>query len=431
MSTAIIGSSGNKVFAPSILFIAWRESMEASLVIGILLASVESLVKDDLPLPSLSHEDSNGSTGEISSQGITNEKYGDPSSSVDRDMEGKTPSTEAVELERKVLIRHLRKAIFLGATMGLLIAFCIGAAFLAVFYTQVNDLYGKAEELWEGIFNLIAVILILPMSMTILRADRSKAKWSVKLKHAFQDAVAKQESKAKARTIKAGELINTPSGREELAPRRFFGLLLPKTTSANSGRLATMKSKPEWIMFTIPLITTLREGLEGVVFIGGVSLGLPASSIPFPAIVGLTIGFGIGILIWRGGAWAKRVKAFLLFSTCALLIIAAGMWSRSIYYLQFYKYVQLVGDSAAEAGSGAGSYAPWDVFVHFDVGNPEAKGGGTGWSILNSLFGWVRSVLVVYLSFLFHSLPLLLHSPPRWPSVSEIGMMGWGEGHRF
>lgn len=84
-------------------------------------------------------------------------------------------------------------------------------------------------------------------------------------------------------------------------------------------------------MFTIPFITTLREGLEGVVFIGGVSHGIPATSIPFPAIVGLIIGFGIGILTWRGGAWAARVKAFLQFSTCALLAIAVGMWSRSVY----------------------------------------------------------------------------------------------------
>lgn len=224
--------------------------------------------------------------------------------------------------------------------------------------------------------------------MAILRADRSKAKWSAKLKTAFQDAVAKQEQKKAAKAVQKGEALPAPGQEQVLTKRRFFGLLPPK---AKESRLASMRSKPEWVMFTIPLITTLREGLEGVVFIGGVSLGLPASSIPFPAIVGLFIGFGIGILIWRGGAWAKRVKAFLLFSTCALLVIAAGMWSRSVYYFQFFKYVQLVGDSAAESGSGPGSYPPWDVFVHFDVGNPEDKAGGTGWSILNSLFGWNNS----------------------------------------
>lgn len=368
-------TSGNKVFAPSILFIAWREAMEASLVIGILLASVESLVKDDIPLPDHSHED-----------GVLDATLSDEGA----DVEGKTQPVVEVELERKVLISHLRKAIFLGAFIGLLIAFCIGAAFLAVFYTQVNDLYGKAEELWEGIFNLIAVILILPMSMAILQADRSKAKWSVKLKKAFQEAVAKQEQRDAARAVAHGDAVPLPGHEQELSgKRRWCGLLPPK--SQTPGRLASMKSKPEWVMFTIPLITTLREGLEGVVFIGGVSLGLPASSIPFPAIVGLAIGFGIGVLIWRGGAWTKRIKVFLLFSTSALLIIAAGMWSRSIYYLQFYKYVQLVGDAAAESGSGAGSYAPWDVFVHFDVGNPEDKKGGTGWGILNSLFGWNNS----------------------------------------
>ena len=52
-------------------------------------------------------------------------------------------------------------------------------------------------------------------------------------------------------------------------------------------------------MFLLPFVTVLREGLEAVVFIGGVGLTLPASSFPLPVICGLLVGCIIGYLIYR------------------------------------------------------------------------------------------------------------------------------------
>jgi high-affinity iron transporter len=65
------------------------------------------------------------------------------------------------------------------------------------------------------------------------------------------------------------------------------------------------------------------------------------------------------------------------------------MISRAVYYLQFYKYVQRVGDAAAESGSGPGSYDALNYVWHLNCCNPEDKtSGGSGWAILNSLVGW-------------------------------------------
>ena len=69
--------------------------------------------------------------------------------------------------------------------MGLLIALAIGAAFIAVWFTQASDLWKKSEELWEGIFSLIASILIFIVGITMLKMDKTKAKWRVKLQEAF------------------------------------------------------------------------------------------------------------------------------------------------------------------------------------------------------------------------------------------------------
>lgn len=37
-----------------------------------------------------------------------------------------------------------------GALSGLAIAACIGAAFIAVFFTTLSNLWSKSEDLWEG-----------------------------------------------------------------------------------------------------------------------------------------------------------------------------------------------------------------------------------------------------------------------------------------
>lgn len=94
------------------------------------------------------------------------------------------------------------------------------------------------------------------MGLTMLRIDRSKVRWRAKLEGAFD----------------------------------------PKISSAEGGNFSDKKQgkSGKWILFTLPLITVLREGLEAVVFVGGVSLGQSAKSIPLAAIVGLGCGLLVG-----------------------------------------------------------------------------------------------------------------------------------------
>lgn len=55
----------------------------------------------------------------------------------------------------------------------------------------------------------------------------------------------------------------------------------------------------KYAMFLLPFITVLREGLEAVIFIGGVGLGLPAKSIPLAVVCGLLVGCVIGYIIYK------------------------------------------------------------------------------------------------------------------------------------
>lgn len=63
---------------------------------------------------------------------------------------------EKSEADKKRLVRRMRLQIWAGAVTGFLIALCIGAAFIAVFFTVGSDLWSQSEEIWEGAFSLLA-----------------------------------------------------------------------------------------------------------------------------------------------------------------------------------------------------------------------------------------------------------------------------------
>jgi high-affinity iron transporter len=55
----------------------------------------------------------------------------------------------------------------------------------------------------------------------------------------------------------------------------------------------------KYAMFFLPFITVLREGIEAIVFIAGVSFSSPASSVPLPVVVGLFAGCFVGYIIYK------------------------------------------------------------------------------------------------------------------------------------
>jgi high-affinity iron transporter len=130
---------------------------------------------------------------------------------------------------------------------------------IGAFYGIGKDHWAGTEYIWEGVFALIASIVITLMGAALLRVSKLQAKWRVKLAKALE-----------AKDNKTGK----------------FG-----------SRFKHFAEK--YAMFMLPFITVLREGLEAVVFIAGVGLGLPATSIPLPAITGILAGCLIGLLIYK------------------------------------------------------------------------------------------------------------------------------------
>jgi high-affinity iron transporter len=284
------------VFNVQIFFVVFRESLEAVIVVSVLLAFLK---------------------------------------------QGLGPSTSD-----PVIYKRLRNQVWIGAILGVFVCLVIGAGFIGAFYSLKNDVWAKSEDLWEGIFCIIATVLISIMGIAMLRINKMKEKWRVKLAQA---------------------LIKTP---ERTSERFRLGYLTKK-----------------YCMFILPFITTLREGLEAVVFVGGVGLNEPATSFPIPVIAGLIAGIAVGVILYYFGSTVS-MQIFLVASTGILYLIAAGLFSRGIWFFENYQYNKKTGGDAAEGGNGPGTYDISKSVWHVNCCSPLID---NGWDVFNSLLGWQNS----------------------------------------
>ena len=53
-----------------------------------------------------------------------------------------------------------------------------------------------------------------------------------------------------------------------------------------------------WQMMALTFTTTLREGIESVVFLTGVSAGVDPRSIPLAGLVGIVLGVAVGVALF-------------------------------------------------------------------------------------------------------------------------------------
>ncbi|RCK63602.1 Plasma membrane iron permease [Candida viswanathii] len=283
-----------QVFNVQVFFVVFRESLEAVIVISVLLSFIkQSLGKHD-----------------------------------------------------PALKKKLYKQVWIGSALGFLICLILGGAFIGAFYGLGRDVWGSSEDIWEGVFCLIATILITAMGIPMLRINKMQEKWRIKL---------------------AQSLVKKPKNKRD----RF--------------KLGHLTKK--YSLFILPFITVLREGIEAIVFVGGVSINGSATAFPLPVVIGLIAGIAVGVVLYYFGS-SISLQIFLIISTCILYLIAAGLFSRGVWYFQNYKYAQATGGDAAENGSGPGTYDINQSVWHVNCCNPMTD---HGWDVFNALLGWQNS----------------------------------------
>ncbi|KAF4122243.1 high-affinity iron transporter [Geosmithia morbida] len=291
------------LFSMPVFFISFREALEAGIIVSVLLAMLDK-------------SDSLGSDSRL----------------------------------RNALTRQ----VWLGTISGAALCFGAGAVIVIGFRGLVEETMGSAEDIWEGVFSLLASLIITVMGAVFLRVGKFEKAWRSKLSRAVE---------AERTTDTSGSL---------------FGQI------SNAGN--------KYALFILPFITILREGFEAVIFIAGVIATSPASSIPLSVIAGTVVGIFISFFIYKGRS-VTSVQNFLLLPTCLLYLIAAGLFSKGVWHLEAHQWNKIVGGDAAELGSGPGSYDIRNSVWHVNCCNPDLEGGGF-WGIFNAVLGWQNSATV-------------------------------------
>jgi high-affinity iron transporter len=129
---------------------------------------------------------------------------------------------------------------------------------IGAFYGLGTDSFSSTEDIWEGVLAIISSLIISVMGAALLRVSKLQDKWRIKLAKALE-----QQNK-------------------QLSEKGRFKRWLER-----------------YAMFILPFVTVLREGLEAVVYVGGVGLGLPATSFPLAVVCGLAAGILVGYIIYK------------------------------------------------------------------------------------------------------------------------------------
>lgn len=72
----------------------------------------------------------------------------------------------------------------------------------------------------------------------------------------------------------------------------------------------------------------------------------------------------------RCGALAQ-IQIFLVVSTCFLYLVAAGLFSRGVWFFESQQWNNVIGGDAAELGFGPGSYDIGQSVWHVNVSVPS------------------------------------------------------------
>jgi high-affinity iron transporter len=165
--------------------------------------------------------------------------------------------------------------------------------------------------------------------------------------------------------------------------------------------------------------------MEAVIFVGGVSLGQSATSIPLATVCGLLCGLVCGFLIYFYASRAT-LRIFLITMTNFLLLIGAGLFSKAVASFQTNAFNNLVGSDVDDtAGTGPGSYDVRGNVWHLNCCTPEAENGGEGYAIFGALLGWDNNASIgTILSYVFYWLAVIAALVYlKWKEVRTHGVV--------
>ena len=246
----------------------------------------------------------------------------------------------------------LKKWVWLGAISGVAVSFILGIVFVLVFYLANTKLFdAKASAIFKGCICWVASLLITVVAFSMLKFYNLERKW----RHKLEDGAS-------------------------------------RNTHARTQR---------WSMFLLAGSATLREGIESVLFLTGVSAGSSVKSVIIPGLLGILLGALVGFLVFYTGHSIRSLKWFFVASASVLLLIAAGM---VVNGTAFFQNAGLFGAMWPY------ELRPWANLIMWDTSgccNPDTN---QFWAMMRALFGYQAIAMNIQLLYycVFWALTLAL-----------------------
>lgn len=222
---------------------------------------------------------------------------------------------------------QLKKQVWWGVAAGVLISLILAAVFAIAYYKAQNNLFqGRNQMIFNGVIFWVASAFVTFLGFAMLRYKGWEDKWARKLKAQGIKEIAATEADSADIT---GAAI-AENGQKTLQPASSLQVdtASPLTNPVHDPWWRRAKA---WIsvtsgtysMFLVVFFTVLREGLESVVFLFGVGNTNPLA-IPISGLIGIFCGLCVGVVLYYSGKQVKDIKWLLYAFATVLFFIAAG-----------------------------------------------------------------------------------------------------------
>lgn len=319
-----------------------------------------------------------------------------------------------LQILNKLKMPMLKKWVWVGAISGIAIAIVIGVIFIVIFYVLGNQVFsGNAASIFKGCICWVACLLITMVAFHMLKFYNMERKWRRKLEAATGQRLATIAAEEASQEAAEGLPKATSSGlsddtckpslsspseddMEKVAqpPKKWWQLRRTQEAAPEKERKLTAEERAveeakavtahqqRWPLFAVAITATLREGIEAVLFLTGVSAGSGVASIIIPGIVGIILGAICGVILYYSGKTIKSLKWFFIASCGLLLLIAAGL---TVTGTGYFTSANLFGTLWPY------EHRPWYLDIVWYSCNYGNDATNQGWALLKALFGYTCS----------------------------------------
>jgi high-affinity iron transporter len=253
-------------------------------------------------------------------------------------------------------LTEFKKWAIAGVVAGTLLDLVIGIILIAIFVTIKSNAFDSAsdsEKVFEGTLLLFSSILV-----TVFGLGMSKM---------FNNMNAKVGRKITkiSKNLTGANVVHTDEDGQEIRRDPETGEVLDPNSPEAIAEVQKARSKIAWGVFTVTFFAVVREGLECIVFLAGLTSSYPPQSMPIPAIMGVLTGCFVGMLFYRGGR-QMGIRFFAMVSMAMLFLVAAGLIARA--FTEFVELGMVSGPVVYDASECCGTDTPFWGFLRIIFG---------------------------------------------------------------